>query len=73
MARVQPAVKACFGSKHGVATADIKILGSTGRVTSAQVSGQSGTLGSCVARAVRGAKFPRFTDESLSIRYPMSM
>ncbi len=72
MGRIQPAVKACFPGSRGTVTVDIKVEGRTGRVASAQASGQTGAVGSCVARAVRRAKFPRFTDDSLSIRYPMA-
>jgi hypothetical protein len=72
MARVQPAVKACLPTGHGVATADMTILGRTGRVSSAQISGQVGRPGSCIARAVRKARFPKFAAESISIRYPMA-
>jgi hypothetical protein len=72
MARVQPAVRACLPAGHGMATADMTILGRTGRVSSAQVSGQVGRPGSCIARAVRKARFPRFAAESISIRYPMA-
>jgi hypothetical protein len=72
MGRVQPAVKACFAGNRGTVVVDIRVEGRTGRVASAQASGQTGAVGSCVARAVRKAKFPRFTDDSLSIRYPMA-
>jgi hypothetical protein len=72
MARVQPAVRSCFEGGHGTVTADMTIVGRTGRVGSAQISGQIGPVGSCIARAVRRAQFPKFTAESISIRYPMS-
>jgi hypothetical protein len=72
MRKVQPQVSACFHGTSGVATADITIVGRTGRVTTAQVSGQTGAVGSCIARAVRGATFPTFKAESLSIRYPFA-
>lgn len=70
MARVQPAVKACFAGTHGVVTVDMTVKGS-GRVSQANVTGQTGAIGSCIARAVRKAKFPEFTADSISIRYPM--
>jgi hypothetical protein len=72
MARVQPAVKACLPTGHGHVTADMTVLGRTGRVSSAQISGQVGRPGSCIARAVRKARFPKFAAESISIRYPMA-
>jgi hypothetical protein len=73
MSRVQPAVKECLAGKHAVVTADMKIIGKTGRVTTARITGQAGPAGSCIARAVRQAKFPQFKAESVSIRYPMAL
>ncbi len=72
MQRVQPAVDACFGSAHGRLMADINVLGRTGRVTTARVNGLRGPIGSCVARAVRRARFPQFSDDSLTISYPFA-
>ena len=72
MNRVQPAVAACFGNTHGSAMANITVVGRTGRVTAAQVKGQTGSVGSCIARAVRRANFPRFADESLTVSYPFA-
>jgi hypothetical protein len=72
MAGVQRKVKACLPSGRGSITADVKVLGKTGRVTTAQIDGQRGEVGSCIARAVRKAKFPTFSAESISIRYPMA-
>jgi hypothetical protein len=50
----------------------ITVAGSNGRVSAANVSGEfAGTPdGSCVARAVRGATFPRFSRASIVINYP---
>jgi len=72
MSRVQRQVKACMPGGHGSMTADVKIIGKTGRVTTAQISGQKGEVGSCIAHAVRKARFPKFSTESISIRYPMA-
>jgi hypothetical protein len=72
MQKVQPEVSACFHGTNGTANADVTILGRTGRVTTAQVSGQNGAVGSCIARAVRKATFPTFKAETLSIRYPFA-
>lgn len=72
---VQGAVRACGGGQHGTANTTVTISGSTGRVTSAQVSGQfAGTpVGSCVARAVRGAQFPRFRRPTFTVNFPFSV
>ncbi|MBK8170428.1 MAG: zinc-ribbon domain-containing protein [Sandaracinaceae bacterium] len=72
---VQPAVSACAQGQHGLATTSITVSGSTGRVSNATVSGQfSGTpQGTCVARAVRGARFPRFRQAAFTISYPFRL
>jgi hypothetical protein len=72
---VQGAVRGCGGGQHGTANTTVTISGSTGRVQSAQVSGQfAGTpVGSCVARAVRGAQFPRFRRSTFTVNFPFSL
>jgi hypothetical protein len=72
LASVRPAVVACFGATRGTATARITVLGRTGQITTAQISGQGGAIGSCIAREVRRARFPRFADASLVISYPFA-
>jgi hypothetical protein len=71
MQSVEPAVRACAGERHGTAQVDVVVQG-TGRVTSATITGnfQGSPEGSCIARAVRGARFPQFTGEALRFRYP---
>jgi hypothetical protein len=53
----------------------ITVAGSSGRVTNAVVSGQfAGTpVGSCVARAARGARFPRFRNDTFSVSFPFRL
>jgi len=72
LTRVSPAVTACGAGEHGMAPVAITIAGSTGRVTNAVVSGSfAGTpVGSCIARAVRGATFPHFSRPSLTVNFP---
>jgi hypothetical protein len=72
MAGVHAAVVRCMDGAHGVVTADMKILG-TGRVASANVSGAPPKAGSCIAGAVRKAKFPAFSATSIAVRYPMKL
>jgi len=69
---VEDAVKACGAGQHGVALAAITVAGSTGRVSSVNVSGQfQGTpIGSCVARAVRGARFSKFSRADFKVTFP---
>lgn len=71
MLAVQPAVRACVGTSRDTATANLKVLGRTGRVTSVQVTGMPGPVGTCLARAVRQAHFPKFSADSLTISYPL--
>jgi hypothetical protein len=72
---VQAAVTACGGGEHGLAMTAITVAGSSGRVTNAVVSGQfAGTpVGSCVARAARGARFPRFRNDTFSVSFPFRL
>ena len=72
---VQPAVSACAQGQHGLATTSITVSGPSGRVSNANVTGQfAGTpQGTCVARAVRGARFPRFRQEQFTISYPFRL
>jgi hypothetical protein len=72
MAGVHSAVVRCMDGAHGVVTADMKILG-TGRVASANVRGAPPKAGSCIAGAVRKAKFPAFSAASIAVRYPMKL
>jgi predicted Zn finger-like uncharacterized protein len=73
MNSVAGAVRACGGGVSGTATIRVTISGSSGRVTNASVAGPpfAGTpAGSCMARAARGASFPRFSNPSLTVNYP---
>ncbi len=65
------AVSACANGAHGLADVDIVISGS-GRITTATVNGTfAGTpIGSCIARAVRAATFPPFTQPRFQVTYP---
>ena len=75
MQGVTPAVQACGNGEHGQATVALTVSGSTGRVTGANVTGQfAGTpVGSCIARAVRGATFPHFTRPTFTVNYPFRL
>ena len=71
---VRPAVLECArGQARGVS---VRVnVASSGRVTTAIVSGALvGTpAGSCVARAVRGARFPAFTQDHFVVDYPYQL
>jgi hypothetical protein len=74
LAAVRPAVLACANGRGGVASVRINI-GASGRVRGTEVGGDfAGTPeGSCIARAVRGARFPAFSQPSFSVSYPFSL
>lgn len=69
---VETQVKGCSTGEHGMAMATVIVTGSTGRVSNVNVTGQfAGTpVGSCVARTVRGARFPRFKRETFQVTFP---
>ena len=70
---VVPAARACTGGRHGLVTAEVTIA-HTGRVSHAVVSGDfKGPEGSCIARAIRTARFPQFARKSLRVSYPFSL
>lgn len=74
MKRVEPAVRACRQERSGVAQVRITVA-SSGRVRNAIVQGLfAGTPeGSCIARAVRRARFPAFREDSFTITYPFRL
>lgn len=73
MKKVSGAVSKCSKGAGGVAFANVTVAGSTGRVKSVQVEGQTGAVGSCIARAVRKARFPRFKSNVFKVKYPFRL
>jgi hypothetical protein len=73
MKGVEPAVKACSTGGGGVAIVTVSVAGETGRVTNATVSGVTGPAGSCIARAARGASFPKFQQSTFKISFPFKL
>lgn len=71
---VRPAVQACAAGRSGVADLDVTIA-HTGVVMHVLVGGDfAGTTeGSCIARAVRGARFPAFKQERFRLLYPYAI
>jgi hypothetical protein len=55
-----------------MAIADI-VVGSSGRVKSVRVSKVGGPVASCIARAVRRARFPKFADRTFSVKFPFKL
>jgi hypothetical protein len=71
---VRSSVRACAAGRSGVADLDITIAHS-GVVTHVLVGGDfAGTMqGSCIARAVREARFPSFKQERLRLLFPYAI
>jgi hypothetical protein len=73
---ITPDVKACAEGQEvesPTAQVAITVTGATGKVSSVRVTGIQGNVGSCIARAVRNASFPKFAKASLSINYPFKL
>lgn len=53
----------------------ITVSGNTGRVSSARIDGEHAetSTGHCVRRAMREVRFPRFSDGTVTIRYPFRL
>lgn len=75
MKGISSAVQACGGGQSGVAMAKVGVTGSSGKVSSVDVSGQfaGSPVGSCVAKEVRKAKFPKFSQSTFSFSYPFKI
>ncbi len=74
MEKIRGALVTCAGDRHGIAKVNLTIANS-GRVTKALVEGVfAGTKeGSCIARTVRGARFPRFKGSSVEVSFPFTL
>jgi predicted Zn finger-like uncharacterized protein len=70
---VKDPVKACAKGAGGVAFANVTVIGKTGRVANVEVTGITGDVGSCIARTVRGAKFPKFKAENFQVKFPFRL
>jgi len=73
MSGVKNAVGACAKGQTGVAFVNVSVAGATGRVTAAEVTGITGPAGSCIAKAVRGASFPKFQQRVFKVKYPFKL
>jgi len=71
--KVEPAVNKCGGGEKGMAMVALTVKGSSGKVSSAKVTSgpfKSGPASSCIVKAVKKARFPKFSKSSLSFSYP---
>ena len=73
MKGVADSVKACAPGQSGVAFANVTVIGKTGRVGNADVTGVTGEPAACIARAVRKAVFPKFTAENFQVKFPFRL
>jgi outer membrane biosynthesis protein TonB len=70
---VKDQVKACAKGASGVAIANVTVVGKSGRVSNVEVSGITGDVGSCVARTVRKASFPKFKADNFQVKFPFRL
>jgi predicted Zn finger-like uncharacterized protein len=70
---VKDAVKTCGKGASGVAFANVTVVGKTGRISNAEVTGMPGEVGSCIARAVRQAKFQKFKSDTFQVKFPFRL
>jgi predicted Zn finger-like uncharacterized protein len=73
MGGVKDAVKACAKGAGGVAIANVTVAGKTGRVSNVEVSGITGDVGSCIAKSVRKASFPKFKADDFQVKFPFRL
>jgi hypothetical protein len=76
MKSIQTEVLKCKGTRSGRMVMDLRVAGTTGRVIEAEAISaefRDSPEGHCAARAVQLAKFPKFQDDSLSIKYPFDL
>jgi uncharacterized protein YoxC len=75
MNSVTPSIKKCSDGNGGRIELQISVSGATGRIIDAQPIGSYAgtTVGICAARAVRVAKFPKFSQSNLVIKYPFDL
>lgn len=74
MRKIESEVRACAAGEAtpvtGTANVAITVVGSSGKVTSAEVSGLTGPVGSCIAKVARTATFAPFTRDKFSVTFP---
>jgi hypothetical protein len=74
MRAIEGEVRACGASEAepvtGTANVALTVVGSTGRVKNAEVTGIQGAVGSCIARLARKVTFSPFSRASFSVNYP---
>jgi hypothetical protein len=71
---IQDALMQCAAGRHGVAQIEATVA-NTGRIAHALIGGdfQGSPEGSCMARVVRTAQLPQFSQPTLKVIYPVSL
>ena len=70
---VLPAAKACGKGEGGTAKSQIIVSGATGRVVTVTVTDVRDDVGTCIARALRRARFPKFARPTFNVSYPIRL
>jgi hypothetical protein len=70
MREAQVAVAACSGA---VATADFELVGATGKARSVRVRGVDATAASCIRKALRRIRVPKFEAKTFRVSVPFKL
>jgi len=76
MSGIAPHVARCGTEENDRIVLEVWVSGATGRVTEAFVADKdhaNTAVGICASKAVRLAKFPKFSGERLTVKYPFSL
>jgi hypothetical protein len=76
MQGINPAVQACTRDQEfepGAVTVAFRIVGATGKPGDVSVTGIEGPIAACIAREVRKAKFPQFSQPEFRVTYPYAL
>ena len=76
MENIAPQVSKCALGGKGKLILKVEVSGATGRVVNAAVVNApfaNSSVGFCAARAVRFAKFPKFDQDAVTIKYPFNL
>jgi hypothetical protein len=57
----------------GVAIAEIRIAGQSGKATSVRVAGVGDAVAACIENAVRSAAFPKFESPTFDVKFPFKL
>jgi hypothetical protein len=75
MSVLLPAIRGCAHGLSGLATANVVVL-NDGKVASVKISGSpfaGSPAGQCIEGVIQKARFPRFSQSSFRVQYPLSI